>query len=280
VSDLRRVGVAFFTAGPVVECDAGDLPLARGDEVMVAAEGGPVLGRVVVSPEFYEGREGEPPTRTVLRRPTADDRATREWAAARGRAALKLAYTRAAALDLVMKFVSVEFTPSGSLATVYFVADDRIDFRGLVKDLATGLSTRVEMRQIGPRDSSKVLGGLGPCGRELCCSSFLHEFEPVSIKMAKDQGLALHPQKISGMCGRLMCCLSYEHEGYVENAKAMPKVGKMVTTPKGPGRVVSQEILEKRVRVMLDDRTVESFAAGLCEKMPPPPPTPPASSSK
>ncbi len=268
-----RIGVAFKAAGPILHCDAGALAFALGDEVVVEDENGPRIGRVVVPAAPVAGAAA---LSRVLRLATDADRAKEEWARARGRAALKLAYQRSNERKLGMKLVSVDFNSSGTHATVFFGADERVDFRGLVKDLATELGVRVEMRQIGPRDAAKEIGGLGPCGRELCCSSFLHEFEPVSIKMAKDQGLALNPQKISGVCGRLLCCLAYEHEGYVENAKEMPKVGKMVMTPKGRGKVVSQQILEKRVRVLLlSDGTVDGFDAKDVTREAPPPPTPP-----
>ena len=166
-----------------------------------------------------------------------------------------------------MKLVDVEYKFDGSKLIFYFTADGRIDFRELVKDLAAIFKTRIELRQIGVRDESKMLGGLGHCGREFCCHGFLCDFQPVSIKMAKDQGLSLNPTKISGACGRLMCCLAYEQCGYEEKLKRVPKVGSLVSTPKGEGTVESANILKEEIRVKLvgkdedEDVDLELFKA-------------------
>jgi cell fate regulator YaaT (PSP1 superfamily) len=158
-----------------------------------------------------------------------------------------------------MKLVDAEYTFDRNKVIFYFTADGRVDFRELVRDLAAVFRTRIELRQIGVRDEAKMLGGIGPCGRILCCSSFLGDFEPVSIKMAKDQNLSLNPVKISGLCGRLMCCLKYENELYEEAKRRMPDVGTRVRTPEGEGKVVLLNLLERRVQVQLSDsgRTVE-----------------------
>lgn len=197
----------------------------------------------------------------------------------KGAEALRTACNLVRSHGLPMKVVSLDFDPKGGRALLCFFSEERVDFRALLKELTSALRTRIEMRQIGARDAAKQVGGLGPCGRELCCSSFLPEFTPVSIRMAKDQGLALNPAKLSGMCGRLMCCLAYEHDTYAEAQKGLPKVGKNVITPKGRGRVISQEILPRTVRVALTDGTVESYPADQVERANPPqpqaPPQPP-----
>lgn len=271
----QAVGVAFRRAGAIFDFDPAGHRLAIGDEVVVDSEKGLTIGRVVVgakpapSPFTPEGMRPR-----VLRLATEADRQAEAKRLAKGAAGLKVAFRLAMDKKLPLKIVSLEYSAAFDKAWLFFASEERIDFRALVKDLATALDARIEMRQIGARDGAKVAGGLGPCGRELCCSSFLHEFEPVSIKMAKDQGLALNPTKISGMCGRLMCCLSYEHEGYLQNKEGLPKVGKGVSTPKGSGRVLSVEILERRVRVLLQDGTVEMFPGDSVKREIPPPQAP------
>ena len=151
-----------------------------------------------------------------------------------------------------MKLIEVECAFDGSKISFYFTSEKRVDFRNLVKELASIFRTRIEMRQVGVRDEAKALGGLGACGKPFCCSTFLSEFQPVSIKMAKDQGLALNPTKISGTCGRLMCCLKYEQNSYKDLLKRAPKIGSVVDTPKGPGTVVEQNLMKKAVKVHLD----------------------------
>ena len=166
--------------------------------------------------------------------------------------------------NLPMILVDVERFFDGSKIIFYFYADGRVDFRELVKDLVKKLHTRVELRQIGVRNKAKMIGGVGPCGRELCCATFLKEFHSVSVKMAKEQNLSLNPTKISGVCGRLMCCLKYEYTDYVEMKKGMPKVGKRIITPEGEGKVVRQNVMEQRVAVALDDgREIEFGASDL-----------------
>jgi cell fate regulator YaaT (PSP1 superfamily) len=156
-------------------------------------------------------------------------------------------------LKLPMKLVKVEYLHGGNKAVFYFSAEGRIDFRELVRDLARRLHTRIEMRQIGVRDASRMLGGIGACGIQLCCSTYLREFQPVSIRMAKEQNLVLNPQKVSGVCGRLLCCLTYEDKTYREASKNMPKMGRLVTTPDGQGRVRDRDVLNRRVRVQLEE---------------------------
>jgi cell fate regulator YaaT (PSP1 superfamily) len=152
-----------------------------------------------------------------------------------------------------MRLVEVEHLFDGSKIIFYFTADERVDFRGLVRDLASRFHTRIEMRQIGVRNKARLVGGIGSCGRELCCCTFLTNFEPVSVKMAKDQNVSLNPAKISGVCGRLMCCFKYEYDTYVSMKRDMPKIGKTITTEKGTGKVVRQNVLANRVTIQIED---------------------------
>ena len=251
MSDVRTAGVQYQPAGRVFDFDASDLDLQRGDMVVVETDRGPAVAAVAFDPEVgpRKGRK----LKRILRRATIEDVEAASKNRERAEKAIRIAVERARYYKLPIKMVSADFTLKGNRAVFYFSSEDRLDYRALVKDLSHELGAKVEFRQIGPRDVSKSAGGIGPCGRELCCSSWLREFQPVSIKMAKDQGLALNPQKVSGQCGRLLCCLSYEHEGYVENKQGMPKVGKRVETADGLGRVTSTDILNRIVRVQLDE---------------------------
>jgi cell fate regulator YaaT (PSP1 superfamily) len=169
------------------------------------------------------------------------------------REAKRLCLAKIEEQNLPMKLIEVESFLDGSKIIFYFVSESRVDFRALVKDLASAFKTRIEMRQVGVRNEAKMIGGLGNCGREFCCCTFLKEFEPVSVKMAKEQNLALNPQKISGACGRLMCCLAYEVDTYTEMRKDLPKVGKRVVTAQGAGKVIQQNIINQKMRVALDE---------------------------
>ncbi len=171
----------------------------------------------------------------------------------REREAKRLCLTKIEEYKLPMKLIGVDSFLDGSKIVFYFVSEGRVDFRSLVKDLAGVFKTRIEMRQVGVRNEAKMIGGLGTCGRELCCCTFMREFEPVSVKMAKEQNLALNPQKISGACGRLMCCLAFEIDTYAEMKKDLPKIGKRVVTPQGPGKVIQQNVLYRKIRVALDE---------------------------
>lgn len=258
MSDVRTAGIQYQPAGRVFDFDASDLELSRGDLVVVETDRGPAVAAVAFEPETgpRKGRK----LKRILRKATLEDVDTAAQNRERAEKAIRIAVERARYYKLPIKMVTADFTLKGNRAVFYFSAEDRVDYRALVKDLSHELGAKVEFRQIGPRDVSKSSGGIGPCGRELCCSSWLREFQPVSIKMAKDQGLALNPQKVSGQCGRLLCCLSYEHEGYVENKQGMPKVGKRVETPDGDGRVTSVDILNRVVRVqLLDDQSHQTY---------------------
>jgi cell fate regulator YaaT (PSP1 superfamily) len=212
--------------------------------------------------------------RRIIRRADARDLDNAERLAERAHEALRAAKERARARRLPLKMFRVDILPGGQRAIVYFSSDDRIDFRDLVRDLAHDLRLRIEMRQTGARDEAKLVGGIGSCGRELCCTTFLPHFDPVSIKMAKDQGLVLNPTKVSGQCGRLKCCLVYEEAIYREMRKGLPKLGKRVTTPAGEGRVAEIDVLRQRIRVAFEPGEFQTFPADAVAALPPPPQPP------
>jgi cell fate regulator YaaT (PSP1 superfamily) len=243
----------------VVDLDAGDFWVRRGDRLVAETERGLQLAVAVGEPEVRFVRE---PLTRVARRASADDLRRHEAQKRREEEAFRFCWECIRARGLPMKLIRVEYLLGGNKAVFYFAADGRIDFRELVKDLAYRLHTRVEMRQIGVRDAAKVTGGVGICGRELCCSSWLQKFEPVSIRMAKVQNLSLNPQKVSGLCGRLMCCLAYEQETYMVLRKRLPRVGRQVSTPRGEGRVAEIDILAQRARVTFPDGSLVEFQPG------------------
>ena len=249
---VRVVGVRL-SSGKVHDFDALDLDLSRDDPVLVETGKGLCLGTVAVEPTEKEKKSLLRTLRKVVRKAseedTIQDRANRSLE----KEAFSFCMERIGARRLHMKLVGVEFFFDRSKAIFHFTAEKRVDFRELVKDLAGRFKTRIEMRQIGVRDEAKMIGGVGPCGREFCCSRFLSSFDLVSVKMAKEQNLALNPSKISGACGRLMCCLSYEFETYADLKKGLPKVGKRVKTDHGEGKVIRQNILNRTVTVELED---------------------------
>ncbi len=234
-----------------------DQPLAPSTQVLTEGERGPRVGTVLGA-----GPPGEPvPAERVLRPLSAEDLDVVARNRGREREAFSFCAERIKAQGLPMKLVGVELAHSGSTAVFHFTSPDRVDFRELVRDLARRFHTRIEMRQIGVRDAARHTGGVGVCGRELCCSTWLPEFKPVSVRMAKDQGLSLHHDKLSGVCGRLKCCLVYEQSTYEEQRKTLPRPGKRVLTPAGEGRVKDTNVLKRRVRVQFADGHYEEFAA-------------------
>lgn len=261
MSYINVVGVQFNTAGKIYDFSINDLSLRVGDPVVVDTERGASLAKVVtvkfISDSFYE--KGS--LKKVLRKASKKDLDS----ASKLNEDDVLVYTRKKVkeLDLEMKVLKGEIQFSGNKVILYFTAPGRIDFRDLVKELATGLMTRVELKQVGARDEAKLIGGLGICGREFCCSSFLREFVPVSIKMAKNQNLALNPTKISGGCGRLLCCLTYENDTYTELKKHMPAIGKQVEVIEDGqiGKVVRSDFLNQLVTVRFDEHDEEEFSA-------------------
>ena len=247
------VGVRFRSAGKVYYFDPGDIELSDGDRVIVETVRGLECGEVVGEPRLVPDEEVAQPLKKVIRKATPEDESVVEENREKERRAFKIGLERIAAHGLPMKLVDVEYTFDGSKIIFFFTADGRVDFRELVKDLASVFRTRIELRQIGVRDEAKMLGGLGPCGRPLCCATFLPDFEPVSIRMAKDQNLSLNPAKISGICGRLMCCLKYEHEVYKDLRQALPPVGSEIDTEMGRGKITELDVLKGIASVKMED---------------------------
>lgn len=277
----RIVAIQFSTAGKLYDFDAGNLDLAPGDKVVVETERGLGIGAVLRGP--IERSEGVPENLvTIRRKATPDDMATQERNRQLEKSAFDFCLKRIMERAMPMKLVRVEYQFDSSKAVFYFTADGRVDFRDLVKDLAHTFHTRIEMRQIGVRDESKMIGGIGICGRELCCCSFLREFQPVSVKMAKEQNLALNPSKISGQCGRLLCCLDYEYETYCCLRKNFPKCGKRVRTPTAVGVIDKINILTGNITLRLDDnkqitiRRDEILSDSAADALPAPPTLTPA----
>ncbi len=246
------VGVRFRNAGKTYYFDPAGHTLNEGDVAVVETARGPECGEVVISNRTVEDATVVKPLKSVLRLATEEDIRHMEENEARRKKAMKQCQERINAHKLDMKLVDAEYALDNSKLLFYFTADGRVDFRELVKDLASFFHTRIELRQIGVRDEAKMLGGLGICGQPLCCTQFLSDFQPVSIKMAKEQGLSLNPTKISGTCGRLMCCLKYEQDVYEQLLKASPKMGAAVVTEEGRGVVTEVNLLAETLKVRLD----------------------------
>lgn len=249
---VKVVGVRFKKAGKIYFFDPGDLIIDLYQNVIVETARGIEYGQVVVPNTEVPDEEIVAPLKSVIRIATEEDRIHYEENVAKEKEAFEICLQKIANHNLEMKLIDVEYTFDNNKVLFYFTADGRVDFRELVKDLASVFRTRIELRQIGVRDEAKMMGGLGVCGRVLCCNSFLGDFQPVSIKMAKEQGLSLNPTKISGACGRLMCCLKYEQEAYEEIITRVPKEGAIVETPEGQGVVMGISLLKELVKVKLD----------------------------
>ncbi|MBY0124481.1 stage 0 sporulation family protein [Bacillus sp. S/N-304-OC-R1] len=243
------VGVRFKKAGKIYYFDPGGLEVEKDDFVIVETVRGVEYGKVVVPPKKVDEHDVVLPLKKVLRIADQKDKLIVEENRQAAKEAYEVCNEKVNTHQLDMKLVDVEYTFDRNKVIFYFTADGRVDFRELVKDLAAIFRTRIELRQIGVRDEAKMLGGIGPCGRMLCCSTFLGDFDPVSIKMAKDQNLSLNPTKISGLCGRLMCCLKYENDEYEEAKAQLPDLGEWIQTPEGPGKVVGLNILERVLQV-------------------------------
>ena len=246
-------GVRFKRPGKIYYFDPGNLQIEKGMHVIVDTAMGEEYGEVVIAKKEIEDELVSDPLKKVIRITTEKDEKMRLEYKAKEKNAFKIALDKIEKHGLPMKLIDVEYKYDGSKVIFYFTADGRIDFRELVKDLASVFKTRIELRQIGVRDEVKRCGGNGICGRQLCCCSFLSNFETVSIKMAKEQSISLNPSKISGNCGRLMCCLKYEQEVYDEKLKGLPRVGAIVKTQDGTGEVASVEILKEMIRVKYQD---------------------------
>jgi len=250
---IRVVTIKFRSAGKRYDFNAQNLELRTGTRVVVETDRGRALGIVVLPPREISSSEVPEGIKSILRLATEEDIALAESNASREADAFRFCRNRIAERKMEMKLVRAEYLFDGSKVIFYFTADGRVDFRELVKDLAHHFHTRIEMRQIGVRDEAKLTGGIGICGRELCCCTFLTEFTPVSVKMAKEQGLALNPNKISGQCGRLLCCLGYEFETYCSLKKGLPKCGRRVQTSEGEGVVVEQNVLTQTLKVRTEE---------------------------
>ncbi len=253
------VGVRFKKPGKVYFFDPGDLKITNKDFVIVETSQGEEYGEVVISNRSVTDKKIVAPLKKVIRIANKKDKKHYEENKQKEKEAFQICLKKIKEHKLQMTLTDVEFKFDNSKVLFYFTADGRIDFRDLVKDLATIFKTRIELRQIGVRDEVKRIGGNGICGRELCCCSFLGNFETVSIKMAKEQNMSLNPSKISGNCGRLMCCLKYEQDVYEEKLKKLPKIGAIVKTEDGEGVVDSVETLKERVRVKLKDSEGEYY---------------------
>jgi cell fate regulator YaaT (PSP1 superfamily) len=249
---VKVVGVRFKKAGKVYYFDPDELIIEQGTNVIVETARGIEFGEVVIPNRDVPDDDIVAPLKKVMRIASEDDTKHTEENKKKEKEAFATCLQKIRDHNLDMKLIDVEYTFDNNKILFYFTADGRVDFRELVKDLAAVFKTRIELRQIGVRDESKMLGGIGVCGRALCCSSYLGEFQPVSIKMAKEQGLSLNPTKISGTCGRLMCCLKYEQDAYEQIIKRAPKLGALVETPDGQGVVIQSSLLKEIVKVRLD----------------------------
>ena len=250
---IKVIGVRFRHVGKIYYFDPKDYPICEGDHVIVETARGVEYGFVVLGPREVSEEKVIQPLKSVIRVATPKDDAREENNRKKEKEAFQICLKKIREHNLDMKLIEAEYTFDNNKVLFYFTADGRIDFRELVKDLEAVFKTRIELRQIGVRDETKILGGIGICGRPLCCHTFLSEFAPVSIKMAKEQNLSLNPTKISGVCGRLMCCLKNEQETYEYLNKKLPAVGDYVTTPDGlKGEVSSVNVLRQLVKVLVD----------------------------
>ncbi len=263
---MKVVGVRFRKAGKVYYFDPLEFDIKQGSNVIVETARGVEFGYVVMGIRDLPEEKITQPLKPVLRPATEEDVKAQEANAEREKEAFKICLEKIRKHNLEMKLIDSEYTFDNNKLLFYFTADGRVDFRELVKDLAAVFKTRIELRQIGVRDETKILGGIGVCGRALCCHTYLSEFIPVSIKMAKEQNLSLNPTKISGVCGRLMCCLKNEEEAYEELNSHLPSVGEYVTTPDGlRGEVQSTSVLKQLVKVIVtldnDEKEIREYKA-------------------
>lgn len=245
------LGVRFKKAGKIYYFSPSGLDIKKGEFVVVETARGVEFGECVIGIKEISEEDIVAPLKNVIRKALPEDIEKNIENKEKEKEAFNLCLEKIKKHELNMKLIDVEYTFDNNKVIFYFTADGRVDFRELVKDLAAVFRTRIELRQIGVRDEAKMTGGLGPCGRTLCCSTFLGEFAPVSIKMAKEQNLSLNPTKISGICGRLMCCLNYEQETYEDIRKRLPKVGSIVETPYGRGEVIANSVVKESVKVKI-----------------------------
>ncbi|HHX70575.1 MAG: stage 0 sporulation family protein [Miniphocaeibacter sp.] len=248
---VEVVGIRFKKAGKIYYFSPNGFNIEEGHDVIVETARGIEFGKAIGNIKTIEETDLVSDLKPVIRIADEADKYINKENKKKAKDALDICEIKAKEHNLNMKFVDCEYTFDNNKVIFYFTSDDRIDFRELVRDLASIFKTRIELRQIGVRDHAKLIGGLGSCGQTCCCSRFLSEFTPVSIKMAKDQSISLNPTKISGLCGRLMCCLKYEQEGYEEGLKKLPKIGTTVNTPEGEGKVYDIDVLTEIVKVKI-----------------------------
>lgn len=262
----KVIGVRFRQAGKIYFFAPGKLHIKKGDKVIVETARGVEFGSVAIDPKEVPDEEITQPLKSVIRIATEEDKRNEEKNREKEKEAYKICLEKIRKHNLDMKLINAEYTFDNNKVLFYFTADGRVDFRELVKDLAAVFRTRIELRQIGVRDETKTKGGIGICGRPLCCHTYLSDFAPVSIKMAKEQNLSLNPTKISGVCGRLMCCLTNEEETYEELNSHLPAIGDHVTAPDGlKGEVQSVSVLRQRVKVVVtldnDEKEIREYKA-------------------
>ncbi|MCL5807500.1 MAG: stage 0 sporulation family protein [Deltaproteobacteria bacterium] len=253
------VGVKFKKEGKIYSFNAGDLPLKRDDLVVVSTENGPAVGTVAKEVHVVPAQQVSANLKNVIRMASDEDLLTCENNRQLEQEAKQFCVRRIAERQLQMKLIDAECLFDKSKMVFSFTAENRVDFRDLVKDLVQKFRTRIELRQIGARQEARIVKGLGICGREVCCATLLQSLDRVSVKMAKEQNMSLNPEKISGLCGRLMCCLGYEYDCYADLKKDMPKCGKMVQTPEGRGKVIRQSALHGEIVVALESGKEATF---------------------
>lgn len=258
---IKIVGVRFKNAGKIYYFDPVDFEIEKNIDVVVETARGLEYGKIVVGPKEIEEEKLISPLKPIIRIATEEDKAIYRENKEKAKETFEICQQKIKEHGLTMFLIDCEYTFDRNKLIFYFTAEGRIDFRELVKDLASIFKTRIELRQIGVRDEAKSIGGLGTCGRKLCCSSWLGDFQPVSIKMAKDQSLSLNPTKISGICGRLFCCLKYEHDVYVEAIEKMPVVGSVLKVENQKGKVIEINPLLEQIKIEFNDKTIKTCLA-------------------
>lgn len=264
---FKVVGIRFKKAGKIYYFDPVDIDVKAGDCAIVETARGVEFGDVVLGPKEVPEEEIVAPIKPVLRKALEEDYVKAKENRQKEKEALAICQEKVEKHNLEMKLIDVEYTFDNNKVIFYFSAEGRVDFRELVKDLAAVFKTRIELRQIGVRDEAKMLGGIGPCGVPLCCSTWLGDFEPVSIKMAKEQSLSLNPNKISGICGRLLCCLKYEQDAYEDAKERLPNEGEKVKTPEGIGEILQVNLIQETIKVRLkgEDTKIMNFSVNEIE---------------
>lgn len=260
-NEPAAIGVSFRRSGKIYYFRPNGLRVRQGEQVVAETDKGLDIGEVVFVKYDSRGIEDGQQLKPLLRKATAEDLERERELQQKEREARRLCEEKIVEHKLPMRLIAADYTFDGQRLVFFFSAEGRVDFRVLVRDLAETFKTRIELRQVGVRDQAKMVGGLGPCGRPLCCNAFLRNFDPVGIRVAKDQGLSLNPAKISGICDRLMCCLKFEHETYKDLARKLPKVGEPVNTPKGPAVVKQINLMHERVKVQYPDGDFEELKA-------------------